>query len=131
MCINLFLPAAGFVESTSNIVKLPNISGILLEKVCEYLYFNLKYKNKTGVPQFEIPPELALEMLVVADFLDSKYNSSSTLVTTATNVSLISLMKMIMMILIYLNTGYFFLLLLPPLFLIPPFVLPLLLPPSK
>jgi transcription elongation factor B subunit 1 len=55
-------------------VKLPNISGILLEKVCEYLYFNLKYKNKTGVPQFEIPPELALEMLVVADFLDSKYN---------------------------------------------------------
>ncbi|CDO56682.1 similar to Saccharomyces cerevisiae YPL046C ELC1 Elongin C [Geotrichum candidum] len=65
------LSGTGFVESTSNIVKLPNISGILLEKVCEYLYFNLKYKNKTGVPQFEIPPELALEMLVVADFLDT------------------------------------------------------------
>lgn len=63
----------GFVESTSNRVKLPNISGVLLEKVCEYLYFNVKYKDKTGVPQFEIPPEMALELLVVADFLDSKW----------------------------------------------------------
>lgn len=60
------------MESTSNRVNLPNISGVLLEKVCEYLYFNVKYKNKTGVPPFEIPPELALELLVVADFLDSK-----------------------------------------------------------
>lgn len=30
------------------------------------------YQDKTGVPRFEIPPELALELLVVADFLDGK-----------------------------------------------------------
>lgn len=110
------------MESTSNVVKLPNISGILLEKVCEYLYFNLKYKNKTGVPQFEIPPELALEMLVVADFLDSKYNLSLLLFAMFTNFHLTSLIKFIMII-SYLYTGYLFLLLLPPLFLTPPFAL--------
>ena len=43
----------------------------LLEKVCEYLYFHEKYKDSPNPPEFSVPPEMALELLVVADYLDS------------------------------------------------------------
>ncbi|KAK9480793.1 BTB/POZ protein [Lipomyces japonicus] len=60
-----------FAEARENRVVLPNISGILLEKVCEYLYYNLKNASNPGViPEFDVPPELALELLVASDYLD-------------------------------------------------------------
>ena len=45
-------------------------SGIVLEKVCEYLYYNEKNKNAKEVPDMDIPPELCLELLMAADYLD-------------------------------------------------------------
>lgn len=44
-------------------------SGVVLEKVCEYLYYNLKHKDEKDVPDMEIPPELCLELLMAADYL--------------------------------------------------------------
>ena len=44
-------------------------SGVVLEKVCEYLYYNVKHKDEKDVPDMEIPPELCLELLMAADFL--------------------------------------------------------------
>ncbi len=44
-------------------------SGVVLEKVCEYLYYNLKNKDSKDVPDMEIPPELCLELLMAADYL--------------------------------------------------------------
>lgn len=61
---------SGFSESTSGLVRLESIEGVLLEKVCEYLYYHLKYKDEKDVPRFKIEPELALNLLVAADFLD-------------------------------------------------------------
>ncbi|KAK7207269.1 BTB/POZ protein [Myxozyma melibiosi] len=59
------------LESQSNRVILKDINGVLLEKVCEYLCYNLKHQNNPGnIPEFEIPPEMALELLVASDFLD-------------------------------------------------------------
>lgn len=46
-----------------------NYSGVVLEKVCEYLYYNLKHKDEKDVPDMEIPPELCLELLMAADYL--------------------------------------------------------------
>lgn len=46
-------------------------SAMLLEKVCEYMYFNIKYQNAPEVPEFDPPPGMALELLVAADYLDS------------------------------------------------------------
>lgn len=46
-----------------------NDSGVVLEKVCEYLYYNLKHKDSKDVPDMEIPPELCLELLMAADYL--------------------------------------------------------------
>lgn len=55
---------------------MPNFpgSGVVLEKVCEYLYFNEKSKDEKDVPDMEIPPELCLELLMAADFLQSKFS---------------------------------------------------------
>lgn len=44
-------------------------SAITMEKVAEYLYYNLRTKDLKDVPDMEIPPELCLELLMAADFL--------------------------------------------------------------
>ena len=45
-------------------------SGLVLEKVCEYFYYNEKYKDAKDVPDMDIPTELSLELLIAADYLD-------------------------------------------------------------
>jgi hypothetical protein len=54
-------------------------SGIVLEKVAEYFYYNYKNRNREDVPDMEIPPELCLELLMAADYLDSEYNQLSSI----------------------------------------------------
>ncbi len=41
-----------------------------MEKLAEYLYYNLKHRDSTGVPDMDIPPALCLELLVAADYFD-------------------------------------------------------------
>lgn len=45
-------------------------SGVILEKVCEYLYYNQKHATSKDVSDLDIPPELCLELLIAADYLD-------------------------------------------------------------
>lgn len=45
-------------------------SGIVLEKVAEYFYYNYKYRDEENVPEMHIPTELCLELLMAADYLD-------------------------------------------------------------
>ena len=47
-------------------------SGVVLEKVCEYLYYNQKHAESKEVSDMDIPPELCLELLIAADYLDGK-----------------------------------------------------------
>jgi hypothetical protein len=51
-------------------------SGIVLEKVAEYFYYNYRNRDAEDVPDMDIPPELCLELLMAADFLDSELNYS-------------------------------------------------------
>ncbi|CAZ85799.1 unnamed protein product [Tuber melanosporum] len=60
---------SNFEEAQFNRVVFKNMNGVVLEKVCEYFYYREKYRDATDVPDMEIPPELALELLMVADFL--------------------------------------------------------------
>ncbi|KAJ9667445.1 elongin C [Coniosporium apollinis] len=63
-------PISNFTEAQTNTCTFENINGVVLEKVCEYLYYNEKHKNNKDVPDMDIPPELCLELLMAADFLD-------------------------------------------------------------
>lgn len=50
-----------------------DIDAEILEVVVDYLHFSHKYKDQVDastVPDFKIPTQLALELLVKADFLD-------------------------------------------------------------
>jgi len=47
-------------------------SGVVLEKVCEYFYYNERNKDAKDVADMDIPAELCLELLMAADYLDSK-----------------------------------------------------------
>ncbi|KAL4882610.1 BTB/POZ protein [Aspergillus karnatakaensis] len=64
-------PASKFSEALSGRCVFENLTGIVLEKVCEYLCYNEKNKNQTNVPDMDIPPELCLELLMAADYLDT------------------------------------------------------------
>ncbi|KAJ5313365.1 uncharacterized protein N7443_000249 [Penicillium atrosanguineum] len=41
------------------------------KKVCEYFLYNEKHKDQTNVPDMDVPPELCLELLMAADYLDT------------------------------------------------------------
>ncbi|KAF2765354.1 putative transcriptional elongation regulator Elc1/Elongin C [Teratosphaeria nubilosa] len=63
-------PASGFLEAKENTCRLDDLNGIVLEKVCEYLYYNERTKDAKDVPDMDFPTELCLELLMAADFLD-------------------------------------------------------------
>ncbi|KAF1349055.1 BTB/POZ protein [Delphinella strobiligena] len=65
-------PKNGFMESKTNICVFDNINGLVLEKVCEYFYYNEKMKDAKDVPDMEIPAELCLELLMAADYLNGE-----------------------------------------------------------
>ncbi|CAG8453963.1 8517_t:CDS:2 [Funneliformis caledonium] len=55
----------------SSPVHFRDITAVILEKVCQYLYYKSRYTaSQTDIPAFPIEPNLALELLMVADFLD-------------------------------------------------------------
>ena len=59
-----------FAESSGDI-KFPEISGAILEKVIQYMYYKVKYtKSTVPIPEFPIEPELALELLMAANYLE-------------------------------------------------------------
>ena len=62
--------AGQFAESRGEI-KFPEISGRILEKLIQYLYYKVRYTNSAHrVPNFNIEPELSLELLMAANYLD-------------------------------------------------------------
>uniref|UniRef100_A0A914R2W5 Elongin-C n=1 Tax=Parascaris equorum TaxID=6256 RepID=A0A914R2W5_PAREQ len=43
----------------------------VLQKVCQYFAYKVRYTNSsTEIPEFVITPEVALELLMAANFLD-------------------------------------------------------------
>mmetsp|Transcript_1223 Transcript_1223/g.1572 ORF Transcript_1223/g.1572 Transcript_1223/m.1572 type:complete len:107 (-) Transcript_1223:64-384(-) len=59
-----------FAESKGEIT-FAEIRSVILEKVIQYMYYKVRYTNsKTKIPEHDIPPELALEILMAANFLD-------------------------------------------------------------
>lgn len=45
--------------------------GAILEIVCRYLYYKWQYEGSTTeIPEFKVDPEVVLETLMTADFLE-------------------------------------------------------------
>ena len=59
--------SADFLESSTGVVRLPEVRAEVLEKVCEYLVYKERYKATKGeIPDFKerVKPEIALELCV-------------------------------------------------------------------
>jgi Skp1 family, tetramerisation domain len=62
--------SGSFAESKGEI-SFAEIRTAILEKVIQYMYYKVRYTNsKVRTPEFNIEPELALELLMAANFLD-------------------------------------------------------------
>ncbi|XP_011404749.2 PREDICTED: transcription elongation factor B polypeptide 1 [Amphimedon queenslandica] len=60
-----------FEESESNEVNFREIPSHILAKVCQYFTYKVRYTNSsTEIPEFPIAREIALELLMAANFLD-------------------------------------------------------------
>lgn len=60
-----------FREATENLIRFPEISSVILEKVVRYLYYKEQHKQSTTrIPEFTIEPEMALELMIAAKYLD-------------------------------------------------------------
>jgi elongin-C len=71
MIKNMMTSAGGFSELESNRVTFPEIKGAILERVCQYFYYKLRHTgSKEALPQFHLPPEQALELLLASNYLD-------------------------------------------------------------
>eukprot|EP00002_Diphylleia_rotans_P018934 TRINITY_DN365_c0_g1_i1.p1 TRINITY_DN365_c0_g1~~TRINITY_DN365_c0_g1_i1.p1 ORF type:complete len:102 (+),score=28.54 TRINITY_DN365_c0_g1_i1:69-374(+) len=70
--LRAMLGAQEFIENKTGEVPLPDVRGVILERVCDYFYYKLRYTNSTGdFPDFELDPEIALELLMAANYLDT------------------------------------------------------------
>ena len=60
-----------FAESKEGSATFPEISTDILEKVIQYFHYKQKYTNsREPVPEFEVHPEQALDLLMASNFLD-------------------------------------------------------------
>lgn len=61
----------GQFEESKGEIRFPEIRTAVLERVVQYFHFKIKYTNsKVPIPEFHIPPELALDTMMTANFLD-------------------------------------------------------------
>eukprot|EP00929_Paragymnodinium_shiwhaense_P094498 TRINITY_DN5509_c0_g1_i1.p1 TRINITY_DN5509_c0_g1~~TRINITY_DN5509_c0_g1_i1.p1 ORF type:complete len:113 (+),score=25.46 TRINITY_DN5509_c0_g1_i1:80-418(+) len=61
----------GWKEGQTNEIKLPTVTGKLLEKVIEYLYYKYKYTDsKVTIPEFPVDDDIVLDLLLVANYLN-------------------------------------------------------------
>eukprot|EP00245_Coleochaete_scutata_P006322 TRINITY_DN2067_c0_g2_i1.p1 TRINITY_DN2067_c0_g2~~TRINITY_DN2067_c0_g2_i1.p1 ORF type:complete len:113 (+),score=30.27 TRINITY_DN2067_c0_g2_i1:139-477(+) len=71
---NMLSSSGAFAETELGEVKFPEITTPILEKLCQYFYHKLRYNtrgSKVDLPEFKIEPEIALELLMAANFLDT------------------------------------------------------------
>ncbi|CAD5119219.1 DgyrCDS7851 [Dimorphilus gyrociliatus] len=60
-----------FSEHETNMINFREIPSHVLEKVCMYFTYKVRFTNSsTEIPEFPIQPEIALELLMAANFLD-------------------------------------------------------------
>jgi elongin-C len=60
-----------FREAQDNVIRFPDIAGYVLERVVQYFHYKAQHSNSSNrLPTFNIEPEIALELLLAAKYLD-------------------------------------------------------------
>ncbi|KAK9811474.1 hypothetical protein WJX72_004511 [[Myrmecia] bisecta] len=61
-----------FTETETGEIKLQEISTPILETICQYFHYKIRYQNSVtkSIPEFKLAPEIALELLKAANYLD-------------------------------------------------------------
>ncbi|KDQ55505.1 hypothetical protein JAAARDRAFT_159534 [Jaapia argillacea MUCL 33604] len=72
---NMLNTESNFKEAVSNTCEMSETRGAVVEKLCEYMAYKAQYEQvppKEDIPDFteRIPPEVALELLVAADYYE-------------------------------------------------------------
>mmetsp|Transcript_9862 Transcript_9862/g.29672 ORF Transcript_9862/g.29672 Transcript_9862/m.29672 type:complete len:110 (+) Transcript_9862:230-559(+) len=69
---NMLTSQGAFAEKELGEIRFPEISTPTLEKVCQYFYYKLRWANAPSkdIPEFKVAPEMALELLMAANYLD-------------------------------------------------------------
>jgi transcription elongation factor B subunit 1 len=69
--IRTMLASSGFQEGGKGEIEFPEISTQALEKVIEYFHYKIKWhSSRVPIPEFTVDPEMALEVLTAANYLD-------------------------------------------------------------
>lgn len=71
---NMLSSTGSFTETDTGEVKFPEITAPILEKLCQFFHYKLRYSNpanQKNIPEFKIEPEIALELLMAANYLDT------------------------------------------------------------
>ncbi len=69
--IKAMLNSDAFIEGSRGEIAFEDISTPVLERVIQYLHYKSKYTNsKVPIPEFPVPPEQALDLLLAANYLD-------------------------------------------------------------
>lgn len=67
----LLINVGQFQENETNVVHFREIPSHVLQKVCSYFAYKVRYSNSSSeIPEFPIAPEISLELLMAANFLD-------------------------------------------------------------
>jgi transcription elongation factor B subunit 1 len=60
-----------FREAQDNVIRLPDLAGYVLERVVKYMHYKAQYRDSTArIPEFVIEPEVAMELIIAAKYLD-------------------------------------------------------------
>eukprot|EP00771_Trimastix_marina_P002510 gnl/Trimastix_PCT/3639.p1 GENE.gnl/Trimastix_PCT/3639~~gnl/Trimastix_PCT/3639.p1 ORF type:complete len:120 (+),score=22.18 gnl/Trimastix_PCT/3639:2-361(+) len=63
---------SSFLEAKEQVIRFPDIPAVLLEQAIEYFYYKVRYTNSTEpYPPFKVHPEMALQLLMVANYLNT------------------------------------------------------------
>ncbi|GKV08037.1 hypothetical protein SLE2022_195510 [Rubroshorea leprosula] len=65
---NMLTSPGSFAETEHGEVTFPEISTVILEKICQYFYWSLQYARGKET-EFPIEPELTLELMMAANYL--------------------------------------------------------------
>ena len=69
---NMLYGGGNFEEATSKTIRLNNVRAPILERIIEYWHYRSQYSDHVDLlPKFEIDPQIAIELLNCAEFLQT------------------------------------------------------------